>query len=312
MTVERPKRVRRRRGVWVVGVLVVASMALAACPAAVLARLQRVDVPDTGRGDGTTWLVIGSDSRARTPRGVTKAQFNPTGQVTGSGADVVLLVHRSSTGEVHTVAVPRDLVVKVNRVPQRLTSTLQGGAGDTVRALCATLQVGIDHVVIVDGSAFVDTVDALGGVSVTLEHPVRDADLGLDLPAGDQHLSGTQALALTRTRHPEQFIRQRWIASTDVEGAKWRSRWSALVFEAAQERLRSADPVTLASVAWSVSGNVVVDDRMGAADLWDLGRSVAAPTELPVTSVNELVVTANAETRRVLSSAQMSDACQAV
>ncbi|WP_211223232.1 LCP family protein [Propionicicella superfundia] len=318
MAVNLPPTSRRRHRrpvrwwVWAVAGLVIAAAVTAiAFPLCLTQRLQRLSVPDTNPNAGTTWLVIGSDSRERTPQGVGQAEFDPRGDIRGARADVVLLIRRSEGGQTYTVSVPRDLVVTASGVPVRLTSTLSNGPAVTVRALCETLQVGVDHVVIVDGAAFVNVVNALGGVGVSLERPVRDVDLGLDLPAGAQLLDGADALRLVRTRHPEQLVGGRWTSGDDAAGAAWRAQWSAMVFTAVQEQVKAADPVTLARVAWTVSGDITVDDRAGLTDLMALARSVAAPTTLPVTRVNALAAAADEDTVRSLARADLNTGCRA-
>ena len=43
--------------------------------------------------------------------------------------------------------------------------------------------------------ALVAAVDGIGGITVTLDTPVRDANAHLDLPAGEVHVDGLTALA---------------------------------------------------------------------------------------------------------------------
>ena len=59
----------------------------------------------------------------------------------------------------------------------------------------------IDHYGEINLAGFVELTDALGGVSVCLNTAVRDSYSGIDLPAGQQSVSGAAALAFVRQRH---------------------------------------------------------------------------------------------------------------
>jgi len=61
--------------------------------------------------------------------------------------------------------------------------------------------VRLDHYLEIDFAGFKDLVDAIGGVTVRLDEPVKDTHSGLDLAAGSQRLNGTQSLAFVRTRY---------------------------------------------------------------------------------------------------------------
>src|SRR5699024_9328883 len=61
--------------------------------------------------------------------------------------------------------------------------------------------VRLDHFIEVDFDGFATIVDALDGIPVDLDEPLHDDKAQLDLPAGEQVLDGTDALALARTRH---------------------------------------------------------------------------------------------------------------
>lgn len=75
-----------------------------------------------------------------------------------------------------------------------------GGAGLLAATLKKNFNLDVDNYIVVNMYTFVKFVDALGGIDVNLPQPVDGTP---DLPffnAGNQHLSGTQALALARIR----------------------------------------------------------------------------------------------------------------
>jgi LCP family protein required for cell wall assembly len=73
------------------------------------------------------------------------------------------------------------------------------------RTLVATVEqltgARIDHFAEIGMAGFVELTEALGGVPVCLNGPVHDSYSGVDLPAGEQLVSGPGALAFVRQRH---------------------------------------------------------------------------------------------------------------
>ncbi|HEY8486572.1 MAG TPA: LCP family protein [Limnochordales bacterium] len=150
-------------------------------------RLQAAAGPD-GR---LVVVVVGTDRRAHDP----------------GRTDTILVVSLDvENGRVGVLSIPRDTRV---RVPGRGYNKINmvfpaGGPGALMETVSALLGVPVEGYVRVDFQAFIGLVDALGGVDVTVERPMRYVDRaqGLDirLPAGRQHLNGEQALDFVRFR----------------------------------------------------------------------------------------------------------------
>jgi LCP family protein required for cell wall assembly len=86
------------------------------------------------------------------------------------------------------------------------------GPGLLARTLELNFGVKVDHYIAVSMDVFVNLVDALGGIDITLAEEVDGRTAGdrsarLLFPAGDQHLSGEQALTLGRIRNVSVFSR---------------------------------------------------------------------------------------------------------
>jgi len=86
------------------------------------------------------------------------------------------------------------------------------GPGLLARTLELNFGVKVDHYIAVSMDVFVNLVDTLGGIDVTLAEAVdgrtaSDRSARLVFPAGDQHLSGDQALTLGRIRNVSVFAR---------------------------------------------------------------------------------------------------------
>ncbi|GGC85345.1 hypothetical protein GCM10007216_15070 [Thalassobacillus devorans] len=74
-------------------------------------------------------------------------------------------------------------------------------------------QIPVDYYVRMDFNAFVDVVDAIGGINYDVPYEFKESDSNdkkdsIHLKEGYQHLNGEQALALARTRkHDSDFER---------------------------------------------------------------------------------------------------------
>jgi len=264
-----------------VGAVLVILGCLATDTALLTGRIDRVAV-EFPEGPGETWVLIGEDSRAELPAGASIATFGSQDQVPGSRADVVLVVHED--GERTTVlSVPRDVVVPDADIPGRLALSWLHGPQSTVDALCG-LGIAADHLVAIDLAGFAAVVDSVGGVDVDVRTPVRDPAAGLELrSAGVQHLDGATALALVRSRHPEQRVDGGWTpAPEDADG---RAAAAAGVLQALGEQAKGAlwRPWRLRSLAAAGSEALTVDDETSRIELLALLRTdLDGATVLPV------------------------------
>jgi len=171
--------------------------------------LQRVpalaDYPERpAAGAGTTWLLVGSDSRQHLTPGQ-QAELATGGDLGTGRTDTILLVHVPSFGSstpTTMVSIPRDSLVeipgygsdKINAAfvlggPLLLTQTVEQATG-----------LRLDHYGEIDFEGFARLVDAVGGVTMCPPEPIDDPLAGINLPAGCQKLNGRNALGYVRTR----------------------------------------------------------------------------------------------------------------
>ncbi|MFD9302317.1 LCP family protein [Streptomyces sp. NPDC060048] len=154
-------------------------------------------------------LVLGSDSRAGA-----NGELDH-GDVSGARSDTAMLVHVPEGRKKATaVSIPRDTLVTrpeckdgdgktvktANRVMFNSVYSIAGPAC-VVKTVEQMSGIRVDHFVEVDFAGFKGLVDALGGVSVTLEKPINGGSGGLKLDAGTHRLDGTDSLKFVRTRH---------------------------------------------------------------------------------------------------------------
>lgn len=81
------------------------------------------------------------------------------------------------------------------------TQGREAGRAAAIRVVRDLTGVPIDRFAEVSLVGFYDVANALGGVTVCLNHRVHDSYSGASFPAGRQQLSASQALAFVRQRH---------------------------------------------------------------------------------------------------------------
>lgn len=153
-------------------------------------------------------LVLGSDSRAGA-----NGELDH-GDVSGARSDTTMLVHIPEGRKKATaVSIPRDTLINrpdckdqdgktVPGAKRTMINSVYGTAGPAcvVKTVEQMSGIRIDHLVEVDFAGFKDLVDALGGVTVTLDKPINGKSGGLKLDAGTHRLNGTDSLKFVRTR----------------------------------------------------------------------------------------------------------------
>jgi LCP family protein required for cell wall assembly len=155
-----------------------------------------------------TVLVLGSDTREVLTE--EEQQELGTGMAWGERTEVVALVRiDAAADELRMVNIPRDSVVprcdgtsgRINAAYGIGEESGVGGMSCAVQTVSAWSGVAIDHAVKVDFRGFLEIVDAIGGIELYIEEPMRDERANLDLQPGCQVLDGADALAFARARH---------------------------------------------------------------------------------------------------------------
>ncbi len=107
-------------------------------------------------------------------------------------------------GDVRLLAIPRDTHVKFpdGRVEKVNAAYAFGGAELTRKVISNFLGLEIKYYIVIDYEGFEKLVDLVGGVTVTVEKPLKDDKTKppIDIPAGTQKLNGKMALGYIRYR----------------------------------------------------------------------------------------------------------------
>jgi len=258
-------------------------------------RIDRFDVTLTGSDDGgRTYLLVGGDDRQFVRTADEELVFGDPDEITGERADIVLLAHVPEDGDPIVVSVSRDLLVPApNGAQTRLALTLLDGPQALVDALCVSLGVGVDHVLLLDLDGFRRIVDSVGGVDVEVDSPLRDRDLGLLIEeAGTVHLDGDDTLSLIRTRSAEVLVDGEWVPE-DGGAALREARASAVAAQLGSAAAPDwAHPVRTHLSAWTAAGELRTDQHTGLGDVLGLAgrlRDDVELLELPVTTAGDEV-----------------------
>jgi LCP family protein required for cell wall assembly len=185
-----------------------------------LGRISQIDlaIGDKGRpekvaGKAENFLIVGSDSReGANAEGGT--QGKGVNFVTGQRSDTVILAHLFGKSEnVELLSFPRDSWVEIPEFTNPVTKKTrpahfgklngafsEGGPALLIRTIENLTKIRIDHFVQIDFTGFKTMVNKLGGVDVCLTKPAKDSFSGINLEAGNHHISGDVALAFVRQR----------------------------------------------------------------------------------------------------------------
>lgn len=160
-------------------------------------------------------LVVGSDSRDGA-----NAEYGK--DLSTMQSDTLMVLHIPANRKWATVmSLPRDSYVAIpacdkgdgsQSAPHRFkineafaiggsTGKVAGAAACTIKTIEADTGLRIDHFMSVDFQGFKGMVDALDGIEVCPETPIRDKKAKLDLAAGCQTVKGEKALGYVRTRY---------------------------------------------------------------------------------------------------------------
>ncbi|NGO71299.1 LCP family protein [Streptomyces boncukensis] len=165
-------------------------------------------------GDGTNYLIVGSDSR----EGMSKEERKDlhTGGPTDEGrTDSIMILHVGGGGDA-LISIPRDSDAVLpsftgsdsgRKYPARgqhikiNAAYAKDGPELLVRTVEANTGLRIDHYAEIGFGGFAKIVDAVGGVELDIPQDIKDEKSGADLKKGKQTLNGKESLAFVRTRY---------------------------------------------------------------------------------------------------------------
>ncbi|WP_338112841.1 LCP family protein [Oceanobacillus oncorhynchi] len=153
--------------------------------------------------DNVSILIIGVDENEHRDNSET------------SRSDTLMLAtFNRDEGSVKLVSIPRDSYVYVPEVgrEEKITHAhAYGGPKATIETVENLMDIPVDYYVRVNFHAFVDVVDAIGGIDVDVPYEFKESDSmdkgdAIHLLPGEQSVDGEEALAFARTRKLDNDI----------------------------------------------------------------------------------------------------------
>ena len=153
--------------------------------------------------DNVSILFVGVDDSENRGQGSDKSRSDA----------LILATLNNKTKTIKMLSIPRDSYVFIPKVgyEDKITHAhAYGGTLATIDTVERLLNVPIDYYVRMNFNAFIDVVDALDGIEAEVPYKLHEKDEfdrnSINLQPGLQHLNGSQALALARTRKQDSDI----------------------------------------------------------------------------------------------------------
>ncbi|MET1050054.1 MAG: LCP family protein, partial [Acidimicrobiales bacterium] len=250
-----------------------------------LDQVPRIDFGENGPlaepeapGEAQNYLLVGTDSSA----GLDPDDSRTNGRENlGVLSDTIMLlrVDPSST-QAQLLSFPRDLWVTIPGAgEQKINAALAAGGAETlINTITDNFGVPVHHYIEVDWAGFQNLVEAVDGVPMYFDKPLRDETTGLLIPhPGCVTLDPEQALAFARSRHLEYSEDGGATYAVDGTGDLGRiSRQQAFLRRAIQRAIDKGvrNPITLNSLVDVGIGAVgALDTELSADDLITLGTA---------------------------------------
>ncbi|MFF3331412.1 LCP family protein [Streptomyces sp. NPDC002888] len=232
-----------------------------------------IDRPEAG--EGTNYLIVGSDSRA----GLSDEQKKNlhTGSAEGKRTDSMMILHTGSNGPT-LVSMPRDSNVTIPSYTGSDSGKTYQGTGRQVKLNAAYAEDGpellvrtveantglhIDHYVEIGFAGFANIVDSVGGVEIEIpKGGMKDKKSGANFEAGKQTLNGEQALAFVRTRYA--------LAGSDLDRTKNQQKFLSALASQTATPSTILNPFKLYPTMSAGLDTLVVDKDMSLFDLADM------------------------------------------
>ena len=225
------------------------------------------------------FLIVGSDTRdvvGETDADAT-AFFGGDEEQGGKRSDTIMIARVDA--EEHTfdlVSFPRDLWLPIADTGSSERINTAYAADDGPQRLIDTIRdnfdIEINHYIEIDFKSFRGIVDAIDGVPMSFQTPMRDRHSGLHVETpGCSVLEGDQALALARSRHLEyKDDRSRWISdeSADLGRINRQQVFMRHVIDRVASQTQGFDLKTMNDLLSSTADNLKVDTGL------DLGQMV--------------------------------------
>lgn len=216
--------------------------------------------------------------------------------------DSILIAHIDiTTKKLSLISVPRDMWVNYNGSYMKINAVYTlGGMNALQSTVEKMLGITVNHHVLINYTAFREMIDAVGGIDVTIESSdsrgIYDPMIGFSIGNGAQHLDGTQALLLARSRNDPTYDGR--IAYGLPNGDFDRTMYQRKIAEALITKVASSETLTnttkLKALFASISGNVESNFSVGQLRrLYDLSKQLSATESISIRGEESSLLLAN-------------------
>ena len=242
-----------------------------------------VDLAPVDEGAPRNLLIIGSDTREIDRDGEDAGAIfgSPSDALPGGRRADTIVIARvdAATSNIELLSVPRDLwVTDSDGDKGRINSSYNDGPQEVIDTIERELGVPIHHYVEVDFNGFKSLVDALDGVPMYFETPIRDSHTGLDIDTvGCRTMDGVEALAYARSRHLEWSNGVEWVV--DGTADLGRITRQQVFLRHAIDKLATLGIGDIGAMRELVNAgvdNVTIDDQLSTSEIIDLSQQFKA------------------------------------
>lgn len=243
-------------------------------------RVSDITLQSKAAGEPANYLLVGTDSR----EGIDPTDPDSGGFLGDGGCEctdtIMVLRVDPKQREAYLLSFARDLYIPISGTGQtaRINTAHAHGVQTLIDTIQDNFEIPINHYVEIDFVGFQRLVDAVGGVPLWFDAPVRDANTGLDVPGAEcQVLDGEQARKFVRSRHLEyQDEDGDWVPDPSADLGRI-TRQQVFVRRAVAKAVNEglSNPVTLNELVSAGVANVSLDELLGAGELLSIGRAFA-------------------------------------
>lgn len=211
-----------------------------------------------------------------------------------SGAEltdsIMVVSYNLSTRQLTLISIPRDLWVDVNGTYMKINTAYTNGGMDELKSIVEQVTgLIINQQVLVNYTAFKNMIDAVDGIDITIEaddsRGIYDPMVGFSIANGVQHLDGTQALLLARSRNdPTCDGRVAYgLSNGDFDRQANQRKIIQALLTTIENSSTLANTTELQALISSLSGNVTTDLTAGQLRrLYDLSKQISSTQSITI------------------------------
>jgi len=243
-------------------------------------RVRNIRIAGAAAGEPANYLIVGTDSRKGLDPDA--AGLSDDGETGCDCTDTIMVLRVDPAAtSAHVLSFPRDLWLPIAGTDRsaRINSAHAKGEQVLIDTIEESFGIEINHYVEIDFVGFERLVNAVGGIPMWFDNPVRDQHTGLNIPnRACQVLDGEQARKFVRSRYLEyKGDDGRWRADATSDLGRI-TRQQAFIRQAISKAVGAGltNPATLNQLVSAGVENVRLDSHLKVGTILDVGRKFAS------------------------------------